>query len=40
MKGRLFLGIDAGSTTFKSALIGEDGSLLWSSYVSTTKVTF
>ncbi len=33
-EGAAFLGIDAGSTTFKSALIGEDGSLLWSSYVN------
>ncbi|MGN0301439.1 MAG: acyl-CoA dehydratase activase, partial [Anaerotardibacter sp.] len=31
-KGVAYLGIDAGSTTFKAALIGEDGSLLWSSY--------
>ena len=26
--------IDAGSTTFKAALIGEDGALLWSTYAS------
>ena len=32
--GTAYLGIDAGSTTFKAALIGEDGSLLWSHYVS------
>ncbi|MBP5184571.1 MAG: 2-hydroxyacyl-CoA dehydratase [Lachnospiraceae bacterium] len=31
-KGRCFLGIDAGSTTTKTALIGEDGSLLYSFY--------
>ncbi len=31
-KGNAFLGIDAGSTTTKLALIGEDGSLLWSYY--------
>lgn len=31
-KGDLFLGIDAGSTTSKLALIGEDGSLLYSFY--------
>ncbi|MCR5594786.1 MAG: 2-hydroxyacyl-CoA dehydratase [Lachnospiraceae bacterium] len=30
--GKLFLGIDAGSTTTKTALIGEDGSLLYSFY--------
>ena len=30
--GTAYLGIDAGSTTFKAALIGEDGELLWSSY--------
>jgi len=30
--GNLFLGIDAGSTTTKTALIGEDGSLLYSFY--------
>ena len=33
-EGTAYLGIDAGSTTFKSALIAEDGSLLWSSYVN------
>ena len=32
--GTAYLGLDAGSTTFKAALIGEDGSLLWSHYVS------
>jgi len=31
-KGNCFLGIDAGSTTTKIALIGEDGSLLYSFY--------
>lgn len=31
-KGDLFLGIDAGSTTSKLALVGEDGSLLYSFY--------
>ena len=33
-EGDLFLGIDAGSTTTKVALIGEDGSLLYSFYSS------
>ena len=33
-EGTAYLGIDAGSTTFKAALISEDGSLLWSSYMS------
>ncbi len=33
-EGRAYLGIDAGSTTFKTALVGEDGSLLWSYYTS------
>ena len=33
-EGVAYLGIDAGSTTFKTALIGEDGSLLWSSYAN------
>ena len=33
-KGRAFLGIDAGSTTTKIALVGEDGSLLYSFYSS------
>ncbi len=33
-EGTAYLGIDAGSTTFKSALISEDGELLWSSYVN------
>ncbi len=32
--GTAYLGIDAGSTTFKAALIGEDGALLWSHYAS------
>lgn len=31
-KGKSFLGIDAGSTTSKMALVAEDGSLLWSFY--------
>ncbi|MBO4899276.1 MAG: 2-hydroxyglutaryl-CoA dehydratase, partial [Lachnospiraceae bacterium] len=30
--GKVFLGIDAGSTTTKTALIGEDGALLYSFY--------
>lgn len=33
-QGNAFLGIDAGSTTTKAALIGEDGSLLYSFYHS------
>ena len=33
-KGRCFLGIDAGSTTTKVALVGEDGQLLYSFYSS------
>ncbi|MCM1039567.1 MAG: 2-hydroxyacyl-CoA dehydratase [Ruminococcus sp.] len=33
-RGRCFLGIDAGSTTTKTALVGEDGSLLYSFYSS------
>jgi predicted CoA-substrate-specific enzyme activase len=33
-RGTAFLGIDAGSTTFKAALIGEGGEVLWSHYVS------
>ena len=32
--GIAYLGIDAGSTTFKATLIDEEGSLLWSHYVS------
>ena len=32
--GTAYLGIDAGSTTFKAVLIGEDGELLWSSYAN------
>jgi len=32
--GNVFLGIDAGSTTLKTALIGEDGELLWTYYVN------
>ncbi len=33
-RGAAYLGIDAGSTTFKAALIGRDGELLWSTYAS------
>ncbi|MEG2982474.1 MAG: acyl-CoA dehydratase activase-related protein [Raoultibacter sp.] len=33
-EGVAYLGIDAGSTTFKATLIGEDESLLWSHYAS------
>ncbi|MDR3315618.1 MAG: acyl-CoA dehydratase activase, partial [Coriobacteriales bacterium] len=33
-RGRAFLGIDAGSTTFKAALIGEGGELLWQFYAN------
>ena len=33
-EGVAYLGIDAGSTTFKAALIAEDGALLWSNYMS------
>ncbi|MDD5939895.1 MAG: acyl-CoA dehydratase activase-related protein [Lachnospiraceae bacterium] len=33
-QGKAFLGIDAGSTTTKLALVGEDGELLWSFYSS------
>ena len=31
-QGRVFLGIDAGSTTMKAAAVGEDGELLWTWY--------
>ena len=31
-EGNCYLGIDAGSTTTKAALVGEDGSLLYSFY--------
>lgn len=33
-EGVAYLGIDAGSTTFKAALIGEDGKLLWTHYAN------
>ncbi|WP_251392453.1 2-hydroxyacyl-CoA dehydratase [Mediterraneibacter agrestimuris] len=33
-RGKVFLGIDAGSTTTKAALVGEDGTLLYSFYHS------
>ncbi len=33
-EGTAYLGIDAGSTTFKAALIAEDGALLWSYYAN------
>ncbi len=36
-KGNTYLGIDAGSTTTKLALIGEDGELLWSHYSSNNS---
>lgn len=35
-KGNLYLGIDAGSTTLKTAIIGEDGTLLDASYQSNS----
>jgi predicted CoA-substrate-specific enzyme activase len=33
-RGLAFLGIDAGSTTFKAALIGDEGQLLWTCYTN------
>ncbi len=33
-EGPAYLGIDAGSTTFKAVLVSEDGKILWSHYVS------
>ena len=33
-RGVAYLGIDAGSTTFKAVLISQDGKILWSHYVS------
>ncbi|MBO7702407.1 MAG: CoA activase, partial [Eggerthellaceae bacterium] len=33
-EGTAFLGIDAGSTTFKAVLISDDGKILWTHYVS------
>ena len=33
-EGPVFLGIDAGSTTFKAALVGTNSELLWSTYMS------
>ncbi len=33
-QGTAYLGIDAGSTTFKAVLISEDGKILWTHYVS------
>ncbi|NGM17871.1 CoA activase [Eggerthellaceae bacterium zg-893] len=33
-EGVAYLGIDAGSTTFKAVLMGEDGELLWTTYAS------
>lgn len=35
--GRCYLGIDAGSTTTKVALVGEDGSLLYHFTAATTE---
>ena len=37
-EGNCYLGIDAGSTTTKAALVGEDGSLLYSSTATTTEI--
>ena len=36
-QGDAFLGIDAGSTTTKVALVGEDGSLLYSFYAGNEE---
>ncbi len=36
-RGNCYLGIDAGSTTTKLALIGQDGQLLWSHYSSNNS---
>ena len=36
-KGNCYLGIDAGSTTTKTALVGEDGTLLYSFTAVTTE---
>lgn len=33
-RGRVFLGIDAGSTTLKAACVGESGELLWTWYTN------
>lgn len=38
-QGNLFLGIDAGSTTTKAAVIGEDGTLLYSFYSNNNGST-
>ena len=38
-RGNAFLGIDAGSTTTKVALVGEDGSLLYSFYISIINIS-
>lgn len=37
-EGNCYLGIDAGSTTTKAALVGEDGALLYSFYSNTTEI--
>ena len=36
-KGKAYLGIDAGSTTTKVVLIGEDGEILFSHYYSKNE---
>ena len=38
-KGNVFLGIDAGSTTTKLALIGEDGELLYDFYSNNNRLS-
>lgn len=37
-KGNVYLGIDAGSTTTKAALVGEDGTLLYSFTMEMTEI--
>ncbi len=37
-QGKAFLGIDAGSTTTKAALVGEDGTLLYSFYIIMKEI--
>lgn len=37
-RGNAYLGIDAGSTTTKAALVGEDGTLLYSFYHAMTVI--
>ncbi len=39
-QGRVFIGLDAGSTTMKAAMVGEDGQLLYTGMATTTATSW